>query len=331
MLVFLNMVILIITISGEGRPLQFIGPTANLKSVVNDTCDILKQPTTWPTVLSHVITSGGAFHLRQNVFRGMTESQMVAFAHNAQQLKLQISIEAGGEMCKPSGARLAQKLLTDLKPYFDSGGTIHFWGLESIFSRTRGGCPSFNLTDTVRELAAYAGVVAKALPSTELYLYDALPHYSVGKSWPPNLPLKPGQWAMDLPEVLSLLAPAMAAQGAQLMGYWADCPYDYSISYTGHKGYQRLAAAVSAVKAAGLKFGKTFNTQSGGKTSDELFYNGTLDDFKRCLQVVPLSSLDIIMIETWYSHPSHAIPETEPYTTMYTAKAVMEQINALEM
>merc|ERR1719397_337952 len=163
-------------------------------------------------------------------------------------------------MCRPSGEALAQKTLAVIDPFLQAGGTIHFWGLESVFSRTRGGCTNFTLNDTIRELSEYAGTVAAALPSTELYLYDALPHYSIGSAWPPNTPLKPGQWAMDLPVILSLLVPAMTARGAKLMGYWADCPYEYSINYPDDKGYQRLAAAVSAVKAANLKFGKTFNT-----------------------------------------------------------------------
>jgi len=324
---YLSMLILATIVTGKGVPSQFVGPTANLKSITNDTVALLNDSSSWPTVLSHVTSSGGAFHIRAHIFDSMTDSQQVMVANNAQELNLRISIEAGGYMCRPSGAKNAQNQIAKLQPFLQAGGKIHFWGLESVFSRTRGGCANFTLTDTVREVAAYAGVVAAALPATEIYLYDALPHYSVGKAWPPNQPLKPGQWAMDLPEVLSLLAPAMAAQGAHLVGYWADCPYEYSINYPDGNGYQRLAAAVSSVKATSLKFGKTFNSEGGGKTSDELFYNLTLDDFSRSTQAVPLSSFDMIMVETWYTHPTHPAPETLQYTTMYTAKAVMEQIH----
>lgn len=326
MMFYLWEILLLITIVlGQKTPMAFIGPTANQKTIANKTCDILKHPEEWPTVLSRVKSSGGAFHVRQNVFTQMTTSQMVTFANNVQQLKLQISIEGGGYMCRPSGATMANTILKKLQPFFQAGGTIHFWLIESVFSRTRAGCANYTLKDTVREVSAYAGVIASKLPSTKLYLYDALPHYSVGKEWPPNEPLKPGQWAMDLPEILKLLAPAMASQGAKLLGYWADCPYEYSIHYTHGNGYKRLAAAFSAVKELGLQFGKTFNSQLGGQTSDELFYNNTLDDFKRSMLAVNVSLFDMTMVETWYAYPLNAIPETQLYTTMYTAKAVMQQ------
>ena len=78
----------------------------------------------------------------------------------------------------------------------------------------------------------------------------------------------------------------------------------------------------------GLEVGKTFNSQKGGVSSDKLFYTNTLNDFNHTVAKVPggAASFDYVMVETWYYHPLQAAPETQQYTTTYTALAVMDQI-----
>ena len=72
----------------------------------------------------------------------------------------------------------------------------------------------------------------------------------------------------------------------------------------------------------GLRVGKTFNSQQGGATGDELFYKNTLADWRGAAQAG--ASFDLAMVETWYPHPLHAAPETTAYTTTNTAKAVFD-------
>ena len=147
-------------------------------------------------------------------------------------------------------------------------------------------------------------------------------------------------YGLELGAVLSALRPAMAAKGVALAGYWADCPREYSRDYPNAtrplpagSGYRKLAAALRLVHGMGLLMGKTFNSQQGGQTSAEAFYDGTLADWAGAAAVVPSAAsggkgFDGVMVETWYFYPKQAIPETTPFTTAYTALAVFDNVTS---
>ena len=92
-----------------------------------------------------------------------------------------------------------------------------------------------------------------------------------------------GHWQgynMDLGEILELLQKAMVAQIFMLSSYWADSPYEYSRDYPDPASVAK-AAAMKLVKGEGLLMGKTFNSQTGGKTSDAAFCTCTLSDWNK--------------------------------------------------
>ena len=206
----------------------------------------------------------------------------------------------------------------------------------------------------------------------------------------------PAKYNLSLGPVLTMTRDAMQKHGGgtTLVGYWADSPREYSAYYpcvTAPKtprecvpvpkgprdGYAKIKAALQLVQSIGLQFGKTFNSQVGGQTSSQAFYNGTMDDwvdFKLALarqDRISKSSLyypdshhpdqlkqssyakystavapgragsavattvgtadaidaaalrpDGVMVETWYSYPDKALPESTPYTTAWTASAI---------
>lgn len=70
----------------------------------------------------------------------------------------------------------------------------------------------------------------------------------------------------------------------------------------------------------GMAVGKTFNSQQGGQTSDELFFTSTMADWIGAAKAGAM--FDYAMVESWYFHPLHAAPEEQPFSTTYTAKAV---------
>ena len=133
----------------------------------------------------------------------------------------------------------------------------------------------------MRALLAFSASTLKAKlgDATAFYLYDALPHFRVGDKWPANQ--IGSHYGMELGAVLIQLQTAMSARGVPLAGYWADCPMEYSAYFPcvspnataactpgpAGSGYERLAAAVKLVKSLGLKVGKTFNSQTGGKVN----------------------------------------------------------------
>lgn len=321
-------------------PRLLLGPTANHPDTIADETLALvanaSGQAAWEAVRGRVVGSGGSLHMRNQVFGFMHKEDprmQATLAAQTKQLGLHVSIEAGGALCgEGSGATAAAAALKNVAIFLDTGGALAFWALESIFSRTHRGCAAQPLNTTVAELAAYAGAVAAALPATQLFLYDALPHYSVGSAWPPNLP----GYGLELGEVLTLLRPAMLKHGATLAGYWADCPFEYSAGTLdplpgGKDGFKKVAAAVKLVKGMGLQFGKTFNSQAGGQASDKAFHDGTLQDYARTAALIPSEAsagyaLDFVMVETWYAFPDSILPETKPYTTTFTARAVFDQI-----
>ena len=326
-------------------PRLVFGPTANLPSVVaaqtvalvTDSAGPLLGPGGWNKTRALLRATGGTLHMRAMVVSQMTPAQHAAVVAGAKELKLDLSIEAGGPLCGiGSGNTTARHWFSGAgKAFVAAGGgaLLRLWGLESVFSRTKRACPDQAVEDTVRELADYADVVARTLGhAVSLYLYDCIAHFTVGQ-WPANWPMpRNTTYDMDLGDVLTQLQFAMAQRGVTLAGYWADCPYSCSSEYAAKNGsklngYLRFATAVKLVKGMGLEIGKTFNAHPG---TSEGFYNETLLDWERLAEVVPTPasgefSLDLVAVETWYAYPAEAAPETEKYTTAFTARALFQQ------
>jgi hypothetical protein len=344
---------------------MMLGPTANLKSNATgsvDKAEIVSQLLSlvdatgigsWPTTFAFVNGSGGTIHVRQQVFGFMSDAEQTNFARATNKLGLGVSIEAGGALCgAQSGTKRAAATLKLLNPFLGAGGKFALVALESIFSRTYAGCKSQLQAHTANEIADFAAGLTKGFKQQPMFfLYDALPHMSVG-TWPRNAP----NYDLDLGTLLSLLQPAMDKQKVKLSGYYLDCPYEYSRDYPNAtspmpagSGFKKIAAAVKLVKGMGLQVGKTFNSQQGGVVSDELFYHNTLADWKGAADAG--ASFDFVvlspaythtlihsysyththphpthkMVESWYFHPLHAAPEDSDFTTTNTAKAVFAQ------
>ena len=331
------------TVTGQFPQLIF-GPTANLPSVVatqtvnlvSETAGTQLGPQGWVQTRAMVQKTSGTLHLRSMVIAQMSSTQHVALVAGANKLGLKLSLEAGGALCGVgSGNTTAQHWFKGAgKDFMEAGGgkLLTLWGMESVFSKTKRKCPDQTVEETASELASYAGVVQQILGyDVQLYLYDCIAHYIV-EEWPANWPMPPNvTYDMNLDHVLTTLKKKMKLQGAVLVGYWADCPYSCSTKYNAKNGtqldgYLRFAAAVALVKSKGLKIGKTFNAHPG---TSEGFYNETMLDWTQLAKVVPSVTskgfgLDLIAVETWYEYPTEAAPETEQYTTAFTAKAVFD-------
>lgn len=316
----------------------YFGPTANLDAT--DLAGNLSNLATtaglaeWPKVRGILAESGGALHVRKMAMGVLTSEEQGALARAVLDGDFKLSMEAGGAMCgSGSGKTNGRATLKTIAPYLTAHGTISTLLIESIFSRTHAGCPRQPVTTTAVEVAQFTATLATALgPSCQFFLYDALPHYAVGSQWPANVPV----YGLELGETLTALNATMAAVGVPLAGYWMDCPYEYSRDYPNAtspfpsgSGFEKIAAAVKLVKSRGLAVGKTFNSQQGGSTSDKGFFEGTLNDVAGVAKTVPLESLDYAMVETWYTHPLNAAPETQPYTTAYTALAAFKAFSEL--
>jgi hypothetical protein len=351
--------LLLLCLAPSTRATMFLlGPTTNLqipdqifKAGGVDSAEIVRQllllvdgegVSAWNSTFTHVSGSGGALHARQQVLGFMSATQQSNYARAAKKLNLKLSIETGGAFCGAgSGAKHGQATLKSLGPFLEAGGHFSYLALESCFSRTHAGCKAQTQQATANEVAAFAATLAGGLgqPPPNFFLYDALPHMTVDKpaasgggKWPRNIP----NYDLDLGTLLRLLRAAMAKQQLELDGYWMDCPYEYSRDFPNATsplpagtGFQKVADAAALVKGMGLRVGKTFNSQQGGATSDQLFYASTLQDYLRTTKAVGGGSalrrfFDYAMVESWYPHPLHAAPETQEYTTTFTANTVFD-------
>lgn len=322
--------------AGTAPPALLFGPLAHhpsngqTKAVGNETVALLAGNSgNWTEVRKRIVSSGGALHTSVYAWGAPfttrdAQRQLASLMH---QQGLSLSVEAGSGFCGVgSGARAAATNLERLATYFASGGKVRFWQLASSFSRTHVNCPNQTFDVTVNEASSYAAAVQSALPRAELFLYDALPHYSVGNKWPANKDM-----GLELGSVLSQLQKAMAANGVKLHGYWADCPFEYSDQYPFGDGYKKVAAAAGLASTMGLKFGKTFNAAQAGQNSSADFYAQTLADFVKTSAEVPSAasnsaSLSYAMVASWYLYPTLSAPEGMPYTETNTARAVFRQI-----
>ncbi len=333
-------------------PALFFGPTANLKAPVLSALvgGLFADLSAWSTLRGKLARSGGALHLRKAALAVLSSAEQQTLASASTAAGVAISIEGGGALCGPgSGNKAAQAVLKQFAPFLSAGGTIQQWLLESVFSRTHAGCPGQPQSVTIRETAQYAAKIASgirpsgnAAAATTFFLYDALPHYSVdasasgGKVWPANT--VGVKYGLELGATVRGLRAAMAAENMRLSGYWADCPFEYSRDFpnasapaAGDAGFFKIAAALRLIKGMGLRFAKTFNSQQGGQTSAEAFFNGTLSDWERVAQRVPSAAsggfgFDSIMVETWYSYPARAIPEGMPFTTANTTLQIFDRV-----
>jgi hypothetical protein len=306
------------------------GPTANLLKAngspnfplsISQLLALVTAPAAWPSLRAQLVSSGGALHARDNVLAAMSPAELRSYGSGAAALRLPLSLEAGGALCGAgAGAARGAVAAALLRPLVAAGAAVNFVLVESVFSRTHAGCPAQSVAATAAEAAAFAAAAAAAAPRARLFLYDALPHFAVSAAYPANLP----EYGLELNATLRTLRAAFSRAGVVLAGYFMDCPYDYSAVYPNASasrpfgdGWKRVAAAAALVHSLGLEVGKTFNSQSGGSTSDALFHELTVADYGNTTAAG--ATLDHDMVETWYAFPKAAAPETLAYTTAFTA------------
>ena len=129
-------------------PVLLLGPTANLQEpdlaggvdsgeIVRQLLELVDSSSAWPSTFKYVNGSGGAIHIRQQVFGFMSATQQANLARATSKSGLGVSIESGGAFCGAgSGALRGTSALKQLAPFFAAGGRFRFFALESVFSRT---------------------------------------------------------------------------------------------------------------------------------------------------------------------------------------------------
>jgi hypothetical protein len=183
-------------------------------------------------------------------------------------------------------------------------------------------CP-LTPAQVAQELVAHCNTLRSAISelqprmSVSFAWNEPVPWYSVGQYPPYNHDGKHNDFG-DLLELIDLVVEA----GVPISSFHADHPPEYNEQ----QGYDKLGALMNYVRSKRMRFGKYFNSQSGGQTSDVAFERGTLQDATDF--IARLGAPDDVIVESWYSYPQVALPETQigslGHTTLQVAKLLHE-------
>jgi len=143
-----------------------------------------------------------------------------------------------------------------------------------------------------------------------------------------------GQDQGDYFDVLTTVMATIAAdpRGLAFAGLTVDIPYDYimGIRWTPARTppwepstvdwFARVRDLESVAKGYGLAFNLIVNSERGGNTSDQLFYNDTLAMAELYRGRGGLA--DALRVQSWYAYPVTITPETAPYAMTALTHAV---------
>lgn len=180
---------------------------------------------------------------------------------------------------------------------------------------------SYTLSQVAQELVAHCTTIRTLLaqihPEMQVSFTwnEPVPWYSVG-AFPPYENGTHNDFG-DLLELVDLVHES----GVPFEAFHADHPPFFLESH----GYEKLNALMKHVRGKGWRFGKYFNSQTGGATSDLSFENGTVKDVTDFVKLngVP----DDVIVESWYEYPHYALPETRAGALGHTALQVVPIID----
>ncbi|HVS80925.1 MAG TPA: hypothetical protein VHE60_04265, partial [Pyrinomonadaceae bacterium] len=198
--------------------------------------------------------------------------------------------------------------------------------LSRIIANGREGNCGFTLQQAVEAVVAYMQVFHSVHPAVRLGLITNFPNWHYGSI--------PSYWSTDYGDfqvAFETLLAAVDAAGEKLWFVHADNPYDFAtgqqpsdtLSDPTHVDWiQRILDLEAQVRSHGLRFGLIYNSEMGADASDQRYLEDTLAYIKLYRQRG--GDPDEAIIESWYDRPSAILPESQPFTFMYTARAALE-------
>ena len=232
-----------------------------------------------------------------------------------------------GERCGETSAEIE---LTTFRRWVSMGGKIDCLFLDEPIGRVTTplgagwGSPDveyLTYEQQGNELGDYIEAVRAELGDVEIYIGANFPHwgwkgiraYLGGDSNPLN--------RGDYYTALSTALDCLEKRDIKVTGVQIDNPHEYS----GHKGdisYSEVIRDVEdTVHNLGLKFNMIVNSE-GGMKSPQHFARSSLLYLEEYLNGG--AKPDVLTLESWYSYPDKAGPETEPYTMCNTMLRFME-------
>ena len=233
--------------------------------------------------------------------------------------QIAIGVEAGGVRdWQCSGALMAEIEHAKMAPLLNAGGNIHFIVMDSPFGSSLAQANSpckYSIQQSAKEAATYVRLMKGKIPGVKIGWIEAVPWYTAGQYTNHQ-----GNNFGDLREVFSAFMTALQQEGTRIDFFHVDSPYSYNERTP--NGWEKLKALQDFARGYGLRFGVIFNSEEGGQKGDKRFYTETLQGIDKFAAAG--GAPDDIIIQSWYTYPALALPETQPYTFMYLVQKATE-------
>ena len=260
-----------------------------------------------------------------------------AAIQGATRLGMEIAVEAGGTLASVGcgtdvGERSAEAELERMQTITNAGATLGWLSLDGPISRTLAtGRPDncgFTIEQSTDALARYMAAMRAAHPGVRIGWLINFPNWSYGDVASYQCATKDYG---DLQVILDEVVRGLDAQGETLDYLMIDSPYDYTHGLAASNCHDdpttvdwmgRLLALEAQARDHGMLVAQIYNSARGGATSNELFYEDTVEHIRS--HHAAGGRPDIRLVSSWYTYPDVVLPETTPHTFAYTALAVFQ-------
>ena len=251
----------------------------------------------------------GVYLLRLNTLRKQAGTLTDEFLHDAflpalESWGIALAVDGVGATwaeCR-GGDEAVERELAQIARLVRLGGTVRYVSLQSALSKPSRRCPEYRLDAgydlRIGDVVRYAGLVKERYPTIGVGLIDALP----AKGW-------------VYEPIYEQLVDALEQRGLNLAYLHLDFPMELASA-----GWENARIAEEFVRQRlGLRFGITYTTMNGGRSSNEAFHLGVLSAF---LDYQAAGGRpDDLLLMSWYPHPTCSLPEdaTDDFPYMRTA------------
>jgi hypothetical protein len=260
-----------------------------------------------------------------------------------------VSVECGGTLGAflpqgDVGRRSAEHELAKLRNLTEAGIRIDYLNIDGAVRRLlypneggRSGRPEIapieSVDRAVDELLVYLREVRKEYPQLKFFILTNFPNwgYKGDVSYHARGPQR-NDWGDYFPVIETILRKTRQAD-LPIAGLTVDNPYDYalgehrSVRLDDPKQVDWIARVLDLERYAeseGLEFNLIVNSERGGQTSDQKFFEETLKFVD--LYLTRGGTPKRLIVESWYPNPRAVVPETEPYAMTALVKAVIQRV-----
>jgi hypothetical protein len=283
------------------------------------------QPEAWSTLRSE-LDSIKFFVGDVKKLEGIVPGGIKAVGSMFAQANLTVDIEAGGlRGFDCNGSDYAERTLQEIRPLVEQlTGTLRITFDGPFAHGLHQDSKTCNLTlvEAAKEVKANCKRTKELIhanhPQVTNVIFtwnEPIPWYSVGQ-----FPAFENGTHNDFGNLLDLID-LVVRVGVPFSAFHADSPLGYNTA-PGSDGYGKLDALMKHVRSRGLRFGKYFNDQAGGQSSDLAFEAGSIADAR--LFANRSGAPDDVIAESWYPYPHQALPERTRGTMGNTALSVIQ-------